>query len=240
MPEKKYFIISESAPDSGPFRLTGDEAHHLLRVSRVKPGESIALLDGRGGVYDAVLKRGTGADAELDIVAYTKAPPPSPVDMALALTKAPRFDIAVEKCTELGLRGIIPLESERTVRRGEPGAAEKRRLRLERKVIAACKQSGQPYFPHVAPIIGFEELIESLSSYTSIYLADREGDNPVTGISAPGRCAVLGVVGPEGGFTEGERSALIEAGARAISLGPSRLRSETAAICLAFAIVNAS
>ena len=240
MPDKKYFVIPGPAPDSSFLRLTGDEAHHLSRVSRVKPGEQVTLLDGVGGVYEAIVKKTVGIETELEIVAYTQVRPLPPVDMAIALTRAPRFDIAVEKCCELGLRGIVPLVSERTLRRGKGAAAEKRRLRLERKVIAACKQSGQPYFTHVAPVIDFEGLMESLPSYSSIYLADRDGVGPVTGVAAPGRGAVLGIVGPEGGFTGEERRALIAAGARMLSLGPSRLRSETAAICLAFAIVSAS
>ena len=111
MPDKKYFVIPEPAPDSSFLHLAGDEAHHLSRVSRVKPGEQVTLLDGVGGVYEAIVKKTAGIETELEIVAYTQVRKPPPVDMAIALTRAPRFDIAVEKCCELGLRELVPVET---------------------------------------------------------------------------------------------------------------------------------
>lgn len=237
MTDKKHFDVSELTPSADTFRMTGPEYHHIVRVSRVKVGESVRLLDGKGGLYEARVERMTEHETVLRILSHEKQSGPPPIDMALALFKASRFDIAVEKCSELGLRSFIPYLCERCVWRGGEEEGERKRDRIMRKTRAACKQSGQANFPAVSKPVLFESLLEMLPSYTSILVADIGGVDPSEKLGLKGTGSILGIVGPEGGLSPAERGRLIEAGAVAVSLGASRLRSETAAICMLYRIL---
>ena len=237
MATDQYFIITPGSVENGVAILDGAEFHHCVRVSRVRPGDAVKLLDGRGGTYEARVERIDDRRAYLRVLALTRADALPPVDMALAIIKSPRFDLAVEKCTELGVRRLIPLASERSVWRGTGGAASFKIERIQRKVIASCKQSGQPYFPEIARITDIGALTEDLSRYRASYLADQDAGAPSATIGRSPGGAVLGIVGPEGGFSPAERSMLVDGGALPLSLGPFRLRSETAAFCLLYRLM---
>jgi 16S rRNA (uracil1498-N3)-methyltransferase len=197
----------------------------------------VKLLDGRGGIYEARLTRiGTGT-AELEVLAFARAIEHPPVDIAIGVIRAPRFDIAVEKCTELGVRRFIPFAAERSAWRAGEEAGDLKVERIRRKILASCKQSGRPYFPEVERIERFEALIEMISSYEAAYIADRESPLSEPDVAREGRGPVLGIVGPEGGLSRGEMERLAAAGARLLSLGPFRLRTETAAICLSYRLM---
>ncbi len=214
--------------------MIGPEFHHLVRVSRVKVGEIVKLLDGSGGIYEAMVEKIRDGEATLLIKSFFESEEPAPIDMALPLIRAPRLDIAFEKCAEIGVRKIIPYISERSVWRGGGQDVVHKRERLTRKVVAACKQSGQPHFPEVDQIRNFASLLEMLSTYSGVYLADRESEVTAIDMTENEGGQVLGIVGPEGGLSVGERESLVAHGAVPLSLGSFRLRSETAAICLLY------
>ncbi len=234
MSRKRYIIAEGVSPGQRRARLTGAEYHHLTDVMRATKGDQVALLDGDGGVYEAVIEKITGNEALLEIISHERVEKRSAADMALAVIKAHRFDIAVEKCSELGAGRIIPFSSTRSVWRGDEDRAERKRLRMERKVASACKQSGRPYFPVVMPVVDFDSLVEIASSYSRIYVADDAGCPPSKCPSASACGSVLGIVGPEGGFTKTELDRLIGLGAVPMSLSPCTLRAETAVICLLY------
>jgi 16S rRNA (uracil1498-N3)-methyltransferase len=174
-------------------------------------------------------------EAWLDVISCRKEPEPFPVDIALGIMKAPRFDIAVEKCTELGVRRLIPFASERSVWRGGAAEAGRSVARIRRKIVASCKQSGQPFFPGIEAPVDLEVLVERLGSYAAAFLAEQHiPEGASAPVSGAGEGPVLGIVGPEGGLTPEERAGLVAGGAVPVSLGPFRLRGETAAICLAY------
>jgi 16S rRNA (uracil1498-N3)-methyltransferase len=234
MASERFFIIDRGADEGGVVVLDGPEFHHCVRVCRARVGALVSLLDGRGGTYEARVERIGGREAVLRVLAVKKAHEQPRIDIALGIIKAPRFDLAVEKCTELGVRRLIPYASERCVWRGDEEAASLKIERLRRKIIASCKQSGQPYFPEIAAVMRFDALVEELARYRAVYLAD-----PLAG-AAPGDAGknqvgpLLGIVGPEGGLTPEERVALTGKGVIPFCLGPFRLRSETAAFCLLY------
>jgi 16S rRNA (uracil1498-N3)-methyltransferase len=218
--------------------LQGSEFHHCVRVSRVRPGDVVKLLDGRGCTYEARVRSIGPREALLDVISRRKELEPLPVDIALGMIRAPRFDLAVEKCTELGVRRLIPFASDRSVWRG--GAVEAGRAveRMRRKIAASCKQSGRPFFPWIDAPADFEALMARLGSYTAVFLAEQDPEEGASEIVAGAPSGpVLGIVGPEGGLTPGERAELIGGGAVPVSLGPFRLRGETAAICLAYRLI---
>lgn len=241
MPTERYFIIRTRPREGETLVLDSGESRHLLAAVRARPGDEVVLLDGEGGRYEAIIRSTDSAAAAVEVVHAAVAAQPAPVDLVIAVTKAHRMDFAVEKCAELGVRRIIPLACRRGLWRGGPEEAQHKGLRLMRKVEAACKQSGNPWFTVVDPVIDIAGLIPLLARWELVFLADAAGQPaPKTLRRTSQASAVLGIIGPEGGFTSAESGELVAAGALPVSLGCTRLRSETAAVCLAWWCLTAS
>lgn len=234
--KERFFMSNRVSPGAKRIVLSGDEYHHIVRVTRVREGDAVTVLDGSGGVYKTSVDRLGRGEAVLTVHSYRKADGPPRFDIGLALTKAHRLDFAVEKCSEIGLRRIVPFIAQRSVWRGGERETIHKRERLIRKVVAACKQSGNPYFPTVEPVTDFAGLLAATGGYELIYLADPAGDRLESAVRRGTGGDVLGIVGPEGGLVESERERLLEAGAVPVTLGPHALRSETAAVCLLFGL----
>ena len=245
MSSERFFIINES-PSTGDVVVLGEgESRHLFKVVRAKPGDEVTLLDGEGGMYKATIRTGgtigglkRSFDVTAEIVSAIQAGPVFTVDVAVPLIKSHRMDIAVEKCAEIGVRRIIPFQCERSIWKGGEREALKKRERLERKVAAACKQAGNPWFTKIEAVTTFAGFLDRLKDYGRIYLADADGMSfsAVSG-EEDGMPAhpleMLGITGPEGGLTDTEREALVSAGAVKVSLGLNRLRSETSSFLIA-------
>ena len=236
MAETRYFAVDPDSIEGDVTVMGGEEFHHLVRVLRARKGDEVMLLDGQGGVYRAALGDIWSDEAVLDILDRTVHERHPEIDIAISAIKAPRLDLVAEKCSEIGLRKLIVFSSDRSVRkpgkRGDTGKAE----RLRRKAISACKQSGQPFFPEIVQEGGLEDLIGRFAEYRHVFLADHGGSSCTDDGPARPEGPRLGIVGPEGGFTDDERGMIVSAGATLLSLGDYRLRSETAAICLLFAL----
>jgi 16S rRNA (uracil1498-N3)-methyltransferase len=232
----RYFIVSPDAARDGVVVLDGPEFHHGVRVSRVRAGESVRLIDGRGGLYEARVERIESDRAVLSVRSFERTPDPPPVDIALGFIKAPRLEIAVEKCAEIGARAIILVRSERCVRGGEGGVKASALDRLRRKAGASCKQSGRAHVPAIEGVESLDGLARRIASYDRVFLADPGGAASI--LPALGSGSVLGIVGPEGGLAPAEIERLSGAGAAPLSLGNARLRAETAAICLLYRLIS--
>lgn len=211
--------------------IRGDEAKHMLRVLRKKVGDHILVTDGRGRRYEAVI-RSTGADeAECEIVHREEDAnePRVEITLGVSLLKNPgRFDFLVEKATELGVRVIVPLVCERTVRHHE------NHERLVKIAVSAMKQSGRSYLPDIYMKTRFAALIENAADH-DLRLIPHEKTEQSHFIGSvlqhhPQARSILIVIGPEGGFTDNELADASARGCVPISLGPRRLRAETAAL----------
>lgn len=245
MSSERFFIIKGSHSEGDLVSLGEGEARHLFKVVRARPGDEVTLLDGEGGRYGAVIKTGgmvgglkKSSQVTAEITAVEKTGPAFIVDIAMPLIKSHRMDFAIEKCAEMGVRRIIPFRSERSIWKGGEEEAGKKRERLERKVAAACKQSGNPWFTRIEPVATFTGLAGMLDEYSGIFMADADG-SPFSAAFASQEFSgdMIGIVGPEGGFTEMEREALLSAGAVTVSLGLNRLRSETSAFLIASGMI---
>ncbi len=245
MSSERFFIINES-PSEGDFVTLGDgESRHLFKVVRARPGDDVTLLDGEGSTYRAVISTGgtigglkKGSSVTAEVITVEKADPAFIVDIAMPLIKSHRMDYAIEKCAEMGVRSIIPFRCERSIWKGGEEEAGKKRERLERKVAAACKQSGNPWFTRIEPVATFAGLTKMLDGYDGVYLADAEGASFSEAFGSRDTSGdVIGIVGPEGGFTGMEREAILSAGAVRVSLGLNRLRSETSAFLIASGMI---
>jgi len=239
MSEKYFFISPKDIIDEQIVIVRGDEFHHMVHVSRLKRGDIVGLLDGQGTTYKAVIDLVSRDLAELRIVDIEKKKSPG-FDLAIAIISPQRLDWAIEKCTEIGLGRFIPFTSGRCVWRGSEEKRKKKKERLIRKAISACKQSGQSWFPDIKEIVDFESLVKEIDGYEVILLASSSGRH-IRSLSEnlgvrPGDAKVLGIIGPEGGFNEYEEQALVMSGAIPVNLGQSRLRTETASVLLTFLV----
>lgn len=202
-----------------------EEERHHLRVRRVAGGERVRLLDGEGGVAQGVL--GVGEE-RVRVEELWRVEPPSPLRILVGGGDRDRFGWLVEKAAELGVTDLVPLVTEHS--RSVGGRVQGGHVaRLQRRAREAIKQSGAAWAPRVHPPVSLEAALAAIPSPVG-WLADVSGSAPLAG-GAPGPTWVA--VGPEGGFTPGERALVLQAGAVPIRLGPHVMRFETAAVAAA-------
>ena len=211
----------------------GDERNHLARALRKKPGDSVHFVDGEGWIYEGVLIR-MKPEVEIEILDRRRDGEGGSAEVTLvpSLLKGSRLDTVVEKATELGVAGIIPMRSSRTVAGGgEPGGQRLERWR--RIALSAMKQSLRARLPRIVPVMSLQEVVGTASSYDLALIASEEerGRGPAlaSGLVAEARRVLL-MIGPEGGFAREELDLAREAGMQSVSLGRSRLRADTASI----------
>jgi 16S rRNA (uracil1498-N3)-methyltransferase len=204
-------------------RLSEEEGHHVHKVLRGRSGDRVEVVDGAGrlfvagllGGYEATVleERPTFEDEEGEVVLYQAVP------------KGRHMDLVVEKATELGVRRIVPLSTERGVVRLSENDAKVRRWR--RVAEAAARQSLQLRIPEVAEIVSFTDAMREAGE-TGVVLHNGV-DLPHLEDVVSGSTVNL-FVGPEGGWSDEELTKSVEAGLSIALLGPYRLRSETAGI----------
>lgn len=228
MVERRRFLI-EPAQAGETVLLGASESRHALRVLRLKAGETIEAVDGCGREYVLEL---TGAAAGRAVAKVLKKRSAArgwglEVIVAVGVVKGARMDWAVEKAAEMGARAFVPFTSERSA--VVPDTTGSKLKRWRRVAGAALKQCLGPFLMHVSAPRDFDYLITLVSRVHLALLADARAP-ALTSLPEPRRkrSSCLLVVGPEGGFSDREERLLREAGALGFSLGPMRLRSETA------------
>jgi 16S rRNA (uracil1498-N3)-methyltransferase len=212
---------------AGSFALDGPEAHHLTHVLRMISGDAVELCDGRGHVAEAVIAAAAKRSVTLDIRTVTEFPPLVPrLTLAVAVPKGERFDWLVEKAAELGVSRLVPLRTDR----GTVDPRDSKLDRLRQVVIAACKQSRNPWAMELVSPIAWTDWLATRSMEVPLLIADPMG----TALPMPSAASEIEfAIGPEGGWTTEELAAGERAGGQRVSLGPTILRIETAAIVVA-------
>lgn len=234
----------------GQVSLSPEEAHHARTSLRLTAGNEVVLFDGAGGESAGEIARIDRKGVVVDAGSMTRRPFELAyrVTLAIALGRAHRQGYVIEKCTELGVAAIWPVVADRSVSRPGGDAARK----WSRRAIEAAKQAGRAWIPSIADSRTFAEALECVTAFDATCLTcpaapvvDTRKLEPVpfAGFLAalPESSSVLVWVGPEGGWSESEQTRAIEAGAVAATLGPTMLRTETAAVavCAAAAMVSA-
>ncbi|WP_137723688.1 16S rRNA (uracil(1498)-N(3))-methyltransferase [Prescottella subtropica] len=217
-----------------PAVLDGPEGRHAATVRRIKAGERLLLADGCGGIADAVVVAAGKDRLDLEVIARRDQQPPAPtVTLVQALPKAERSELAVELATEAGIDAIVPWQSSRCVARWEGAKTVKGVTRWRNAAIAAAKQSRRSFVPDVADLHHTAQVLGRVRDVVARggVVAVLHESAPVPLASLPLRDApeVMLVVGPEGGLSDDEVTALTGAGATAALLGPTVLRTSTAA-----------
>ncbi|MDR2627216.1 MAG: 16S rRNA (uracil(1498)-N(3))-methyltransferase [Dysgonamonadaceae bacterium] len=217
--------------------LDKDESAHAVKVLRLKAGDSITLADGKGGMYSAVIVHSHSALCEVAVTGKRQESETSlyRLHMGIAPTKnIDRFEWFVEKSTEIGIDEITPLLCEHSERKNIPME------RIRRIVIAAMKQSGKAYLPKVNPVSPLTEWLNVCESDQKLiaWCGDSEKKDIRTSCM-PGKSVAV-AIGPEGDFSLNEIQQASAAGFECITLGKSRLRTETAGIvaCHSIYLIN--
>jgi 16S rRNA (uracil1498-N3)-methyltransferase len=227
----RQFHIRSEAVSGDHVTFDAEETRHLARVLRLRPGAVVQTVDGRGHALVVRLTRIGARAAEGEVITREVRSSESPLELTLvqAIPKGEKLESIIRMATELGVRRIVPVISERTVVRVEPARRSTRLARWQRVAKEAAKQSGRPVIPDVqAPVALVAWLAEPRPPGLCLCLWER-ADTPAAAVlpEGPIERASL-VVGPEGGFTDAEAHGLLSAGAIVAGLGPRILRTETA------------
>jgi 16S rRNA (uracil1498-N3)-methyltransferase len=217
--------------------LPEEEARHALRVLRLGEGAEVTLTDGKGSFYKAVIREANPKHCEVRIIERFEQPPLWDFHLHIAIAPTKHMDRTewfCEKAAEIGIDAITFIDCRFSERR------EIKLPRLEKVLAGAIKQSGKATLPKLTGMTAFRTLIERPFDGQTFIAHCAAGEKPLLQHSCRPRGNVLILIGPEGDFSPEE---VAEAGARgfeAVSLGKSRLRTETAALaaCHTVHIVN--
>lgn len=223
-------MIQFYAPDiERTLTLPESDSQHCVRVLRRRVGDLLEVIDGRGNAFTCRLVDAHSKHASVEIV--ERRPMPLPwsynVTVAVAPTKLmDRMEWMVEKLTELGVNRIVPVLCEHSERK------ELKIERLEKIAISAMKQSLKATLPIIDPLTPFNTFVESITEDCARFVAycdDNVGRTLLSHACRPGIDTII-LIGPEGDFSPREVKTVIDRGFVPVSLGPCRLRTETAAI----------
>jgi 16S rRNA (uracil1498-N3)-methyltransferase len=207
----------------------GDEAHHARKVLRLQPGDAVELFNGQGGVARAVIEGFDAGKAFCRVLAVDQLEPARPrLLVAAAMPKGPHADDMINQLSQVAVDQFTPLLTQRSVVDPRPSKLD----RLSRQVIESAKQAGRPFLMTLQPPT---PLAQVLGQPAELRLIAVPGEHQVAelGQRMKEAMSVLVLVGPEGGWTDEEMRAAIDAGFLPWTIGPSVLRIETAAVVAA-------
>ena len=230
---RRRFFAPPSAFSFGKRTVTlaSDEARHLREVLRLKAGDEVQVFDGEGKEFRAAVSQARREFAELEIRDEIDAMrPESPLELALAvaLLKGEKFDLVVQKGTELGVNQFVPLITRYAdIRLRDEADGAKRVARWQRIALEAAKQSGRAVVPQVTMPVPFETVIRDNSC---LLFSERDGQSLDTDSKLQ---SVTAIIGSEGGWSDEELDQARTSGVPIVTLGGRILRAETAAIATA-------
>jgi len=231
------FFVPPAAVQHGQVRLPADLSHQVARVLRLRPGDEIVVLDGSGREYAARLVRADPRETSAEIVAtrLSRGEPALHITLYQALLPREKFELALQKGTEVGISAFVPVQTARSLAGTEAVTGEKLE-RWRRIVREAAEQSERGRVPVVEPAERFPEAVRQAVRVGPALLAwERDNQHGPREILArlPSAGELALFIGPEGGFTAEEVEQALAAGATPIGLGPRILRAETAGPVLA-------
>lgn len=224
----QLFYSQNLSPTDAQFSFSKEESRHIAKVLRKQIGDVLHLTNGKGDLFTATLQRG---DPKHCLVAITNVEQKKPLPYGLHLAISPtklndRFEWFLEKATEIGITQITPIRcqhSERKVIKPQ---------RYQKIILSACKQSLKYHFPVLHPMCSFKDFIENHQELPHqkliAHCQEIEKQSLKSLLKPKGNHIIL--VGPEGDFSSSEITLATSMGYTGVSLGDSRLRTETAAI----------
>ena len=215
-----------------------DEARHARDVLRLTRGDEVFVFDGEGREYRCAVMEVTSRTMTVDIAEEVEpAKPESRLDLTLgiALLKSEKFDLVVQKATELGVTRIVPLLTERAdVRIREPQGAKRKLERWQRIALESVKQCGRARLLIIDEPLSFADALSELgNAELRIMFAERSGEPLNETLGAKPAKSIAALIGPEGGWADEEIEQARASHWKIVTLGGRILRAETAAIAVA-------
>lgn len=249
----RSFIDTATIKDS-TCTLTGEELHYLKNVLRVSIGDTVELRDGTNKVHTTIVEDMSEKSIRLTVTATHTLDTELPINITLAqgLPKADKMELIIQKCVELGVHDIIPVETARSIVKITKDKEKGKTERWNKISKAAALQSGRGIVPNIGSVHSWAELIKTFKDYemvltpwemeerTSLKNVFSKGDDgPASAetLRAGRHRRLLILIGPEGGFSPQEIEEAVTAGAHTITLGKRILRTETAGMAI-LAMIN--
>ncbi|MEM0953452.1 MAG: 16S rRNA (uracil(1498)-N(3))-methyltransferase [Pseudomonadota bacterium] len=229
-PEAPRFFTDQAMSVGDELALEPPVARHMLSALRLKPGAAVRLFNGHGGEYQATIEQTDRRSVRVRLDAFDNVERESPlsVHLGLCVSRGDRMDFALQKSTELGVRYITPLFSERTELRLDAKRQQKKHRHWQQIVISACEQCGRNRLPSLSSVDVANTWVTQVQAALKLVLHHRSE----RGMHLPGTppASVALLIGPEGGLTDAEVALAQQHGFDGIALGPRVLRTETAPV----------
>ena len=202
-------------------------SQHLLRVLRMTEGAAVELFNGHGPAHAAQIHQAGKKQALLAIGEALPARAASPLDcdIAVAVSKGDKMDWIVQKCTELGVRRISPVTSQRSDVRLDASRWQKKQQHWQQVMISACEQCGRNDLADIAPVRPLADWLAGCTAASRLLLDPHQAQPFSAALASPSLALCFG---PEGGFDDDEIRLAGQHGFASVTLGPRILRAETA------------
>ena len=217
----------------------GDEARHAVVVRRIRVGEQVVLTDGAGTAAVCTVTGTSKSSLRATVDDVRQDPREAPrLVVVQAIPKGDRGELAVEMLTEVGVDVVVPWAASRSVAvwRGERAAKSLARWRSSAR--EAAKQSRRAWFPEVTEPATTPDVVALLETAALCVVLHEAGDRPLADVTVPVQGDIVVVVGPEGGISDDELTAFATVGAAPLRLGSSVLRTSTAGVVAAAALLS--
>jgi len=231
MSHAEYYYVDPADVKEDRLIIKGNEFHHLVNVCRNGIGDRFYAVNGLGGWYQCELVRveTNAIDARILNSKIGVGESSFKLTIAQAPPSGNRFDMVVEKCTEIGVFNFIPMSTNRSVT-----ATSKKIERWQRIALASMKQCGRSVWPEIVEVRSFEDVVKEFSVLKAKFIAHQEYEKSISFteiIPVKNSCDTgIVLIGPASGFSDSEIVLAEEHGFIPLNLGPRRLRSETAPI----------
>ena len=239
----KFFVEPEQVKED-EIEILGEDVRHISKVLRLHIGEEILICDGQGYDYQCIIntieKDYILVQIKRKILSETE--PICKVTLFQGLPKADKFELIIQKCTELGILDIYPTLTERVVVKIKDAKKEKDKINRWQKIAKeASKQSNRSIVPTIHDFISFTDILSKLKDFDIILIPyEKQRDTYIQDVLADfSHAKHIGIIiGPEGGFEEKEVQMAMDQGIKPITLGPRILRTETAGLITLGIIMN--
>lgn len=239
MTRRRFYAprLSFSA-DGHTVALSTEEARHARDALRLGGGDEVFVFDGEGREYRSVIESVELRELTLRIVEETqplKAESPLDLTLVVALLKGEKFDLVIQKATELGVTTLVPLTSARAdVRIREPQDAARKVERWQRIALEAAKQCGRARLMQVSAPVNLDEVFGAIAdAQLKIMFSERDGESLESALETESEInSIVAMIGSEGGWADDEIEAARTKGWQVVTLGGRTLRAETAAIAV--------
>jgi len=221
-------FLVDTVPDGDTVVLDGPEGHHAADVQRLRPGEALLIGDGRGTVCSGTVLSTTKGRLEARVTSRSYEATPAPrLVVVQAIAKGDRGELAVQAMSEIGVDVIVPWAASRSVAQWRDERGERARQRWCDTAREAAKQARRAWVPEVTAAESTRTVAGRLSGGLVLH---EEAVERLSTVELPSDGDLVLVVGPEGGIAPEELDAFAGAGARAVRLGSSVLRTSTAGV----------